>query len=237
MDAKHGDIAADVRPGQAAGRFGTQAAWNSGAVIGGVAWHADAEREDTGMRWLISFVAGLVTAAIAAVIGVTMAQNAGPVRLGFFGVSLDGSVGELVLAAAVLGFVAALCVLLPELAWSGRRTAAARTAVQETEARLAALQKEQAALRAEQAAMQAEHKALQQEHARLVSEHARLQEEHARVRSAMVMAVAPRIARTDPTDMGEQGQGYEEPREWLGQRIGGPRVGGPRDGMRQFFEA
>ena len=65
------------------------------------------------MRTFISFLVGLVTAAVVVGLGVLVAQNAQNEQFTFMGATFQGAMGWLTAGAVALGFLLAFLVLIP----------------------------------------------------------------------------------------------------------------------------
>jgi Lipopolysaccharide assembly protein A domain len=109
------------------------------------------------MRALLSFLIGIIVAAVVVSLGVLVAQNGQTVPLTILGMSVQTQTGWLVAGAAGLGFVLAVLLLIPgQMArawrgwWLGRQLAT-------LEQRFAALSEQQAMLQGAHQRLLAEH--------------------------------------------------------------------------------
>jgi hypothetical protein len=136
------------------------------------------------MRTLISFLIGIVVAAVVVGLGVLVAQNGQGEQFTVLGTSFQGDKGWLAVGAVALGFVLAFLVLIPgRLAsawrgwWLGRHG-------QVLEDRLRALREQ--------------HAELQGSHRRLLEEHQRVMQQVLTPVAASREQVAAHLPRTGP---------------------------------------
>lgn len=109
------------------------------------------------MRALVSFLLGILSAALVAAFGVLAAQNGQGATLAFLGNSVVGSAGELVALAALVGFVlAALLAISGRVATAGQRRTLARQ-LADTQERLTVMREQYAELHGDYQRLYEEH--------------------------------------------------------------------------------
>ena len=121
------------------------------------------------MRILISFIIGIVMAAVAVGLGVLVAENGQNEHFTFLGTSFQGNQGWLTVGAVALGFLLAVLMLIP-----GRLSSAWHRWELGREAR----------------AREERMRELREQHAELQGSHRRLLEEHQRVMQQVLTPVA-----------------------------------------------
>lgn len=151
------------------------------------------------MRILISFLIGIVMAAVAVGLGVLVAENGQSEHFTFLGTTFQGNKGWLTVGAVALGFLLAVLMLIPgRLSSAWHRWTLGRQALAR-EDRL---------------------RALREQHAELQGSHRRLLEEHQRVMQQVLAPVAAvheqatsvayAAGATQPRQQDEQVEAYLE---------------------------
>ena len=115
------------------------------------------------MRILMSFLVGIIMAAVAVGLGVLVTENSQSVHFMFLGTTFQGNKGWILAGAVVLGFLLAILLFIPgrlagaQHRWTLRRQARA----QEDRMR---------ALREQHAELQGSHRSLLEEHQRVMQQ-------------------------------------------------------------------
>jgi hypothetical protein len=140
------------------------------------------------MRTLISFLIGIITAAVVVGLRILVAENGQGEQFTFLGTSFQGDKGWLMAGAVALGFLLAVLLLIPgRLASAWRRWTLGRQALV-LEDRL---------------------RVLREQHAELQGSHRRLLEEHQRV---MQQVFSPVVAGREPTPTAAYAAAVTQPR-------------------------
>ena len=109
------------------------------------------------MRTFISFLVGLLTAAVVVGLGVLVSQNGQDEQLSALGMSFQAEKGWIVAGAAALGFLLAVLVLIPGRLATSWQSWARRQQAQELANRLQALREQYAELQGRHRHLVAEH--------------------------------------------------------------------------------
>jgi len=115
------------------------------------------------MRILMSFLVGIIMAAVAVGLGVLVTENSQSEHFMFLGIAFQGNKGWILAGAVVLGFLLAILLLIP-----GRLASARHRWTLRRQAR--AQEDSMRALREQHAELQGSHRSLLEEHQRVMQQ-------------------------------------------------------------------